>query len=370
MSSSVGYRGVSTTHQPVKGHPPHCGTAWTGTVPNTAGEGHPHPEATETPNIPPVVALRKYGIPTDPLERQHPGEPLQYDVAGHFSLYTRCGGDDCIDVPTPLDVEVVRLPGRTLEDAFTTAKLTRWAGIRSYRVHVSQTTRAIADLKTMGITLVEEVTADVIIGLVTDWRADGTAPATINKRLNCLSVLGVKVTGLRARVPKTQKWWLRPDQQEAAVAWLEARGYHRMAAFIRWTTRTGLRIEESLRVEPKLHIDYRQQTLLVPGTKTNCSLATIAVSLDTLMLVPKDGFQLTYAQVWECWCTLREAMGWPRVATPKAMRRSAARYLHITLGMPLEMTRDYLRQESIQTTMGYLRIVGGMGVDEQRRFIR
>jgi hypothetical protein len=38
--------------------------------------------------------------------------------------------------------------------------------------------------------------------------------------------------------------------------------------------------------------------------------------------------------------------------------------------MPLDMLRQYLRHESIWTTMGYLRLVGGYDKDEMRKFLK
>lgn len=46
----------------------------------------------------------------------------------------------------------------------------------------------------------------------------------------------------------------------------------------------------------------------------------------------------------------------------------AARQL-TTSGMPTEMVRDYLRHSDITTTMGYLHLVGGHSVTEQRRWL-
>ena len=43
------------------------------------------------------------------------------------------------------------------------------------------------------------------------------------------------------------------------------------------------------------------------------------------------------------------------MATLKALRRSAARYLTVG-GMPLDILRQYLRHNSVATTMGYLRL--------------
>jgi integrase len=70
------------------------------------------------------------------------------------------------------------------------------------------------------------------------------------------------------------------------------------------------------------------------------------------------------------WATVRKQMGIEHPgATLKAFRRGAARQLTVG-GMPLDMLRQYLRHESVSTTMGYLRLVGGYDKNEMRKFLK
>lgn len=230
---------------------------------------------------------------------------------------------------------------------------------------------------------VGDITPAMVRLVVAKWYKDGLSPATITKRLNCLSVLGVNVDGMRPPKERKLQWWLRPEEEEGAVAYLCTRqgdmkwqdpGANLLADFIAWTTRTGLRIEESLRLE-WAHIS--NATVMVPGLKTASSQATLPLSTAALRVlngIPGGPtglvFPITYEELEGAWRRLRADMGWPKEATLKALRRSAARYLHVDCNMPLDMVRQYLRHENIETTMGYLRLTGGYGTEEMRRYLK
>jgi integrase len=81
-------------------------------------------------------------------------------------------------------------------------------------------------------------------------------------------------------------------------------------------------------------------------------------------------FPIKYYHLHESWDKARAFLGEQDnpMATIKALRRTAARHL-TTSGMPTEMVRDYLRHSDIKTTMGYLHLVGGYSVTEQRRWL-
>lgn len=235
---------------------------------------------------------------------------------------------------------------------------------------------------------VHEVTPKLVRTVTAGWYADGLSPATITKRLNCLSVLGVNVEGLRPPEKTALKWWLRPEEEDRAVERLRRNGglypnqEHslRLAIFIQWTTKTGLRVEESLRLTRS---DFAEafKAVCVPGLKTATSQATLPLSTDAQMaiypLVRGSGFitgvpifGLTYKELEAAWGQLRAHMGWPPEATLKALRRSAARYLHVDCGMPLDLVRCYLRHEKIETTLGYLRLTGGYSDAEFRKYLK
>lgn len=222
------------------------------------------------------------------------------------------------------------------------------------------------------------------------WYAKGLSPATINKRLNCLSKMGVSVEGLRVKNPKSLKWFLREDIKPQLLQWLrdtDGSQFHILADFIEWTTLTGLRIEESLRLTYG-DFDAALSSVKVSGTKTASSQATLplgnkaAAVIHGLMLRDpycNDGsirsrkvFKTDYDELQTCWDYVRTYWRWKDdpTATLKALRRSAARYLHVDCGMPLHMVQQYLRHESMDTTLEYLRLTGGYGTEEMRRYLK
>lgn len=230
--------------------------------------------------------------------------------------------------------------------------------------------------------------------LTSMWYEDGIAPATIQKRLNCLSKLGVNVEGCKVAVPKQLKWHLPEDMKPHVTAWLHdgrLTVWDVVADFIEWTTLTGLRIEESLALDLG-HFNMHFTEVSVPGTKTGSSQATLPLSSKAqrvaerchnrqapgdkgyvkYMFFNSDGHRLAYEELLEVWNEVRKAFGWQDdpTATLKALRRSAARYLHVDCGMPLDMVRQYLRHESINTTLEYLRLTGGYGTEEMRRYLK
>lgn len=289
----------------------------------------------------------------------------------------------------------------TLQAALEHAKKTRWYHCRDGgKSIISQAEAAVRDVLSLGRfplagQTVSSITTGHVQQVTTRWYAQGLAPATIQKRLNCLSVLGVNVEGAKVKQPVALKWWLSPEEEQRAVKWLKAQpygyGYQTLAVLIQWTTRTGLRIEESLRLTwGDVHLKYRAQndlmtaSVTVPGLKTSASQATLPLSNAAAALMadilgtypsasgrPQGPFSLvTYDRLKADWAELRKAMGWTgNGVTLKALRRSAARYLHITKGMPLDMVRQYLRHEDIQTTMGYLRLTGGINEAEMRKYL-
>ncbi|MFD1303502.1 tyrosine-type recombinase/integrase [Methylobacterium marchantiae] len=222
-------------------------------------------------------------------------------------------------------------------------------------------------------------TPEAIKRVTAGWYKKGLAPATINKRLNCLSAMGVSVEGCRVREPKVLKWWLKPVDEERVCAWLRARDDFTdftVANLIEWTTRTGLRVEESLRLKwSDFSQDRREVT--VPGLKTSSAQATLPLSAEVtarlLYTSASNGpvFAIAYRDLLDVWSEVRAEFGWQddATATLKALRRSAARHLHITKGMPLAMVQAYLRHEDIETTLGYLRLTGGYGTEEMRKWL-
>lgn len=242
----------------------------------------------------------------------------------------------------------------------------------------------------------KDITQAGIESATAAWYQEGLSPATINKRLNCLSKMGVSVEGLRVKNPKSLKWHLREDEKVTLLAELRALSsthWDKVANFIEWTTLTGLRIEESLRLTwGDIGVDgavlsdvWVFSSVTVPGTKTATSQATLPLGAAAGKVLRSlweadpqcrgktdPVFNLTYEDLAGSWSHIRFERSWKDdpTATLKALRRSAARYLHVDCGMPLHMVQQYLRHESMDTTLEYLRLTGGYGTEEMRRYLK
>jgi integrase len=188
--------------------------------------------------------------------------------------------------------------------------------------------------------------------------------------------MGVAVQGCRPKLPNKLKWWLTPRQQEAMRAMLGADDP--LMQFADWTLLTGLRVEETLRLtRDSFNEDFTEVN--VPGLKTVAAQATLPLSSAATVVAVyvfkgrNRGLMfhtVNYCQLMRKWARVRKQMGIENPgATLKAFRRGAARQLTVG-GMPLDMLRQYLRHESVRTTMGYLRLVGGYDKDEMRKFLK
>ncbi|MCW2317097.1 integrase [Rhodoblastus acidophilus] len=247
---------------------------------------------------------------------------------------------------------------------------------------------AIEDLESAALAIVGkprpdmracDVTNQMLTVVVRQWGKEVT-PATVNKRLTCLSAMGIGVKGHYVRIPKVPKWWLNPETHELLRAHLKPGDV--LMLYVDWAVATGLRVEESLRLE-RSHFFNDFRSLTVPGTKSEAAQASIALSTQarTLALVAfapdPEGchpdtpmFRISYQSLYERWNAALQAVGvTQKGAVLKALRRSAARNLTVNKGMPLDVLRGYLRHRNVSTTMGYLQLTGGYSDEEQRRWL-
>lgn len=273
----------------------------------------------------------------------------------------------------------------------------RWRGKRIYNTAMAQGKRAIETIVPLirpeaaawpydhmaEAVKVCEVTTVVLDKAIRMWRCE-VSPGTINSRLNSLSVAGVDVSGLRVGLPRRSKWWLSPDAHAAIIKRFRTESVepydNLLADYVDWAAYTGLRVEETLRLTRSKFSTVTsggKTTVLVsvPGLKTSGSEATLPLSAQAAEIYKKrlgeydDAhtplFDVSYDFLSELWGRARLLIGESGnpTATLKALRRTAARHL-TTNGMPLDLLRHYLRHESVNTTLSYLRLTGGYRAEE------
>jgi integrase len=292
----------------------------------------------------------------------------------------------------------------TLKEAFDRVYQERWHGKRCAPVMQSQgqiAYRAVgvallggsAFARSVENVVAASVTAEHVKQATAAWYGKGSSPATINKRLSCLAAMGLPVEGNYKTVPKVLKWWLTPKDEERLLGFLRRRFsdmtlrdtlLRETTARLIWlTTRVGLRTEEALRLRfDDFTLNPNSATIHIRGTKTFGADATLALGPDVstmvsawqLMVGGTSGlvFPITYTELNGVWqiCRTHLAEQDNPLATLKALRRSAARYLHVTKGMPILLVRDYLRHSDVETTMEYLRLTGGINDAEYRRYLK
>jgi integrase len=316
------------------------------------------------------------------------------------------------------------LPTDTLYRALDKAHKAKWAHLRSGPVMLAQgnsaiqTLRGLTATRPLGSPTVDMVKPEDVARAIISWQADKLAPDTIRKRLNVLRAMGVDLGKAEDR-PKLSakrplKWWLNPTDHARLTAWLRnsmfgAPGMYKgealmLAAYIDFVAYSGLRVEEALALPPR-GISYsfptaggnhrERASVTVMGTKTAGSHATLPLmpeAYDALerawrastteglhqaaargRLIFNFGHtpEASYIRLAALWEHCREYLGVKDnpTATLKALRRVAARNLHIVKGMPLDMVREYLRHENIKTTQEYLKLTGGYGEKEMRAWL-
>lgn len=274
----------------------------------------------------------------------------------------------------------------------------KWEGMRGKASQESQLRQA---LNTLLEVLGPKATKMELKGITTAhikqcvdmWRSEDKSPSTINARLSVLTVLGVNTDKCWVRVKYPPKYWLNPEEQERLMIYLRAPSppfpaSPLLADYIEFVSFTGLRVEEALRLtwkdisiritEDSPGVLLSRSEMTAPGTKTVHSRARLALGLLPSVLlsrIKRDSvgeyvFPITYDHLHESWDKARAYLGEEdnRMATLKALRRSAAHHLSVN-GMPTDMVRQYLRHSNISTTLEYLNVVGGYHVNEQRKYL-
>jgi integrase len=264
--------------------------------------------------------------------------------------------------------------------------------------------------------ILERVTRPYLKDFVSDCRAKGNATSTINSKLSFFARMfihfedelvgpdGQKGTFVRPPFPwatQTQeeklaslRWWLKPDLAVRMCAWIRDNDNPIYADYIEFVANSGVRVEEALRLQRR-HFDFEAGLMTVPGTKTTRAhrtipLFSVAQDIATRRLLDKEdddflfAFSPSYpktapvkrivnrnqkllAQKWDLVSRLFGIKNIP-TATPRALRRTFARFAN-DRGMPTETLRLYLGHERIETTQGYLKLVGGHDVNVMRKYV-
>lgn len=240
---------------------------------------------------------------------------------------------------------------------------------------------------------------------LTALKTMGNSPSTINTKMSLVSVLldhafatlsvnalvGTALHGNRLKVPyvsrpKHNQWWLKQDDKAKLLDWLAGKEYTGlllpftgaplMAKYIRWTVATGLRVEETLRLLPADFDGLESATpaLIVPGTKTTGSRVRIPLSNEAAEIaiqlinrfdqpgkVPPTRrlFDVDYRWLKDRWNDCRKFLKVENnpTSTLKALRRNFAAEC-LLKGIPANLIQELMRHTSLETTMGYLKLIG------------
>lgn len=286
-------------------------------------------------------------------------------------------------------------PSTPLYKALDLTQKNRWAGTRSELASVHHAVECIDFLHTRGVRSVDGITKEHALALKQFLKSKGLAPSSINRKLMALSAVCSTATEFgkaspqrgrigTVRAPNKRKWWLSPEVEEDLVAKLQADPKYRpMAWYIRWTTRTGLRVEETLRTVRGdfVGLNGDKPILKVNGTKTDRAARTIALgpSAKALALanLGEHGastdflFPHNYSYLVAWWDHCRKLLGEESnsTCTLKALRRTFAAYATLQNGMPLSVLKDHFGHANIKTTLGYLHLLGGANVEASRQWL-
>lgn len=280
----------------------------------------------------------------------------------------------------------------TLAEALRRTATTRWQGLRTGQDMARFARQALAAFaiaaRSNPLSMrIEDIKAQHVAAAVRLWSSNGDSPATINKRLVCAGACGAPVKGHFVRASRATKWWLTPEAKARIIEFCNTRGtagFVNLADYVEFVTASGLRVEEALRLTAGHVTGWTSPlglSITVPGLKTVGSNATLPLTPEAEAVIrrrvtPLDDpsrkvFPVSYEALKKAWGVARSSIGAESCtgATLKALRRTAARHLHVDKGLPLDMVRQYLRHSDIDTTMGYLRLVGGYNEGEMRKYL-
>ena len=262
-----------------------------------------------------------------------------------------------------------------------------WDGLPSQKSRTYQANRVGRVFQ--GRTL-EDLTDDDLLTYRDILFADGLDPYTVHHHMIIINSLyriakdkrnykGPKPNIPYPHRPKKEKWWMNDATQAKIIAWAEQHGARLFSYYVMWARLTGLRIEESLRVQGRhlMDLETDRAWLMVPGTKTKGAQATLPLSQEAANLAKAllagrpdpDAplFQCSYDHLRDTWLKCRAYLGITlSSATLKAMRRTYARD-RAAKKCPLPLLQQLMRHKNPATTLEYLRLTGGQFTDDELR---
>lgn len=288
----------------------------------------------------------------------------------------------------------------TLREAVKLAIANHWAGKRSER-NARYVALAMADFfEARGVSDIDALTSADIDAIIKHHRDQGNTASTINKVLGTIRIANqvalkrlpplatVTIPVPHVTGPRAPKWWLKPEDHKRVVTALRdpidgsLMTDTMFADFIDVVVYEGLRVEETLRLQPSMvmNLGTDKAWLYPPGTKTTDAENAIPIypeavaPLQSAITRAKANgwrylFPLRVRQAADRWNHVRDYLGASDVptATLKSLRRTFAWYAN-TRGMPTATLQKVLRHQNISTTQGYLDLIGDQVVDNSRKY--
>lgn len=303
----------------------------------------------------------------------------------HHQVSTVSGG-----AVLPQAAPTIRKMEGTLEHGLEITREKRWKGKRSMPTNSSSVRSIFAWFNEQEVYEFWQITEEMMPDLVENL-SDNYESATVARKLGCFRVVCKEAAkaGLwqpTFEIPVTQitpkhTWFIKAPALADLSAWLKTMpGTEDMGDLITFLFRTGVRVEEALRMTRKHILFGDRPKAKIPGTKTAGSVRLIPLSTEAAALAadilakrpeaPETPlFVGSYRRYMDLWVSCRLHLGEDDpTCTMKALRRSFAADM-VDRGMPVELISVMLGHSDIKTTMGYLRLVGNFMGEKARAWL-
>ncbi|TPJ33701.1 tyrosine-type recombinase/integrase [Mesorhizobium sp. B2-8-3] len=288
----------------------------------------------------------------------------------------------------------------TLREAARIALETHWHGMRSAKSVEPCLWRMVYFFEALGKYDIDMMVSADLHAFVKKLREGGNSPSFINQQLSHFHIVNeiaskqtpalctIVLSMPREATRIVEKWWLRPEDQDRVSTWLrDPLSTYTDAMFadlIDFICYQGLRVEEALRLEPRLFtgLNGKDPWLQPDGTKTVNAQNSIPVFPEAAEVAKRavaraiDNrwdklFPITPRQAADRWGKVRAFLQVEHIptATMKALRRTFAWYAN-DRGMPTATLQRVMRHRQISTTAGYLELIGGGDLSRSREYFR